>query len=43
MEKSAEVVVLAGNELGQYPRGLTGKEGPNVNWFLIREGIRLGG
>jgi hypothetical protein len=43
MEKSAEVVVLAGNELGQYPRGLTGKEGPNVNWFLIRGGIRLGG
>ena len=43
MEKSAEVIVLTGNKLGQYPRGLTGKEGPNVNWFLIREGIRLGG
>jgi len=30
MEKSAEVIVLTGNELGQYPRGLTSKEGPNV-------------
>ena len=30
MEKSAEVIVLAGNELGQNPRGLTSKEGQNV-------------
>ncbi len=30
MEKSAEVIVLTGNELGHYPRGLTSKEGPNV-------------
>ena len=30
MEKSAEVIVLTGNELGKYPRGLTSKEGPNV-------------
>ena len=30
MEKSAEVIVLIGNELGQNPGGLTSKEGPNV-------------
>jgi len=30
MEKSAEVIVLTGNELGHYPRGLTSKEGLNV-------------
>lgn len=30
MEKSAEVIVLTGNELGQYPGGLTSKEGLNV-------------
>ena len=41
MEKSAEVVVLTGNELGQYPRGLTSKEGPNVNWSSIWNGMRL--
>jgi len=38
MEKSAEVIVLTGNELGQYPRGLTGKEGLNVILFKIRIG-----
>ena len=38
MEKSAEVIVLTGNELGQYPRGLTSKEGLNV--FLLN--IRIG-
>ncbi|WP_262508246.1 hypothetical protein [Zobellia sp. OII3] len=30
MEKSAEVIVLTGNELRQHPRGLTSKEGQNV-------------
>ena len=30
MEKSAEVIVLTGNEQGQPPIGLTSKEGPNV-------------
>lgn len=30
MEKSAEVIVLTSNELGQHSRGLTSKEGLNV-------------
>ena len=30
MEKSAEVIVLTGNELVHNPRGLTSKEGQNV-------------
>ena len=30
MEKSAEVIVLRGNELRKYLRGLTSKEGLNV-------------
>ncbi|WP_324027666.1 hypothetical protein QSV08_06875 [Maribacter sp. BPC-D8] len=30
MEKSAEVIVLTGNELGKHPRGLMSKEGLNV-------------
>ncbi|WP_273567120.1 hypothetical protein [Maribacter halichondriae] len=38
MEKSAEVIVLTGNELGQNPRGLTSKEGLNVILFKIRIG-----
>ncbi len=38
MEKPAEVIVLTGNELGQHPRGLTSKEGPNVIPFKIRIG-----
>jgi len=41
MEKSAEVIVLTGNELGQYSRGLTGKEGPNVILFKIRIGMMI--
>ncbi|WP_158499738.1 MULTISPECIES: hypothetical protein [Zobellia] len=41
MEKSAEVIVLTGNELGQYPRGLTNKEGPNVILFKIRIGAHV--
>ena len=39
MEKSAEVIVLTGNELGQYLRGLTSKERPNVVIFKIRIGM----
>ena len=38
VEKSAEVIVLTGSELGQYPRGLTSKEGLNVILFKIRIG-----
>jgi hypothetical protein len=38
MEKSAEVIVLTRNELGQYPRVLTSKEGLNVILFKIRIG-----
>ncbi|MDO6811146.1 hypothetical protein Q4603_21175 [Zobellia galactanivorans] len=41
MEKSAEVIVLTGNELGQNPRGLTSKEGPNVILFKIRIGAHV--
>ena len=41
MEKSAEVIVLTGNELGHYPRDLTGKEGPNVILFEIRIGAQV--
>ena len=41
MEKSAEVIVLIDNELGQYPRGLTSKEGPNVILFEIRIGAQV--
>ncbi|MBU3024089.1 hypothetical protein [Zobellia galactanivorans] len=41
MEKSAEVIVLTDNELGQYPRGLTSKEGPNVILFKIRIGAHV--
>ena len=41
MENSAEVMVLTGNELGQHPRGLTGKEGPNVILLKIRIGMMI--
>ncbi|WP_175609852.1 hypothetical protein [Zobellia uliginosa] len=41
MEKSAEAIVLTGNDLGQYPRGFTGKEGPNVILFKIRIGAHV--
>ncbi|WP_157486497.1 hypothetical protein [Maribacter forsetii] len=41
MKKSAEVIVLTGNELGHYPRGLINKEGPNVILFKIRIGAHV--
>jgi len=40
-EKSAEVIVPKGNELGQCPRGLTIREGLNVVLFKIRIGTQL--
>ena len=41
MEKSAEVIVVVGNELIEKIGGLTSSEGPNVNWFSIWNGMRL--
>ena len=41
MEKSAEVIVLTGNELGHYPRGLTSKEGLNAVLLEIIQGALI--
>tara|TARA_R110000744_G_scaffold8679_3_gene28525 strand:- start:8062 stop:8193 length:132 start_codon:yes stop_codon:yes gene_type:complete len=42
MEKSAEVKIPMEMSCGNTTDGLTGREGPNVNFFEIRIGIRLG-
>ena len=38
-EKSAEVIVLGATRCQQTAHGLTNKEGLNVNWFLIYNGM----
>jgi len=38
-EKSAEAIVLGATRCQQTAHGLTNKEGLNVNWFLIYNGM----